>query len=462
MPTSRRAPYLDIRSEPLGWLGSLSLARFARLVRSAAFAATSTKLALRTAERTSVVRLGLGTTIAVMCLAAVSAQLPGEVPTTVALYAGVGEELITFGVDVERATLTRQLSLRLPGFVQEAWASPGGAFLYVAWSNGGSSYTGSGVEPRGDQHGITAFRVDASGALRQQGASASLRSRPIHITGDGPGRYLLVAYNDPSGVSVHAIDSDGSVGAEVPQSASLDAGVYAHQVRVLPSNRAVVVVTRGNEPTASSREDPGALKVFRYDAGKLSDEISIAPQNGLGFRSRHLDFHPTRPWVFLTLEAQNRLQVYRRTDDGLDPTSLFSVSTLSDGGGVKPGQTTSTVHVHPGGQFVYVGNRGAPTGGLNEIAVFRINEATGEPSLIQNVDTRGFTPRTFVLDPSGRLLVVGNQSSVSVPEGGSMKLVPANLAVFRVASNGMLTFAQRYDVAVARKPLWWMGMVAPR
>jgi 6-phosphogluconolactonase len=411
---------------------------------------------------THVARLGMGTTIAAMCLAAVSAQLPADAPTRVALYAGVGEELITFGVDVERATLTRESSLMLPGFVQEAWASPRGTSLYVAWSNGGASYAGSGVEPRGDRHGITAFRVDAGGALRQQGPPAPLRSRPIHITGDGPGRYLLVAYNDPSGVSVHAINADGGVGAEVPQRASLDAGVYAHQVRVLPSNRAVVLVTRGNEPTASSREDPGALKVFHYDAGKLSDEISIAPQNGLGFRSRHLDFHPTRPWVFLTIEAQNQLQMYRRTDEGLEPTPSFSASTQSDGSGVRPGQTASTVHVHPNGQFVYVGNRGAPTGGRNEIAVFRINEATGEPSLIQSVDTRGFTPRTFSLDPSGRLLVVGNQNSVSVSEGGSTKLVPANLAVFRVGSNGTLTFAQRYDVAVARKPLWWMGIVASR
>jgi len=411
---------------------------------------------------TRVARVGIGTTIVAMCLVAVSAQRPADAPTSVAVYAGVGDELITFGVDVERATLSRQSSLILPGFVQEAWASPDGAFLYVAWSNGGSSYTGSGVEPRGDQHGITAFRVGASGAPRQQGPPASLRSRPIHITGDGPGRYLLVAYNDPSGVSVHAINADGSVGTEVPQRDSLDAGVYAHQVRVLPSNRAVVVVTRGNEPTASSREDPGALKVFRYDAGKLSDEISIAPPNGLGFRARHLDFHPTRPWVFLTIEAQNRLQMYRRSDVGLEPTPAFSASTLSDGGGVRPGQTASTVHVHPGGQFVYVGNRGAPAGGRNEIAVFRINGTTGEPSLIQNVDTQGFTPRTFALDPSGRVLVVGNQNSVSVSEGGSTKLVPANLAVFRVGSNGTLTFAQRYDVAVARKPLWWMGIVASR
>ena len=410
---------------------------------------------------TGVARLSIRTALALASLATVLAQ--ANMPARPAVYASVGEELMAFGLDVERATLTRQSSVMLPGFVQEAWASSRTPFLYVAWSNGGASYSGSGIEPRGDRHGITAFRIDAEGGLHQQGPPAALRSRPIHLTGDRPGRHVLVAYNDPSGISVHAINADGNVGAEVAQRTSIEPGVYAHQVRVLPSNRAVVLVTRGNEPTASSREDPGALKVFRYDAGALSNEISIAPRNGAGYRARHLDFHPTRPWVFLSLESQNTLQVYKRSDEGLEAAPLFTVSTLADGGKNTQGQTTSTVHVHPNGRFVYVGNRGTPaTGRRNEIAVFRINEATGEPMLIQNADTHGFTPRTFSLDPSGRLLVVGNQSSVSVRDGNSTTEVPANLAVFRIGNDGTLTFVERHDVAVGRKPLWWTGVVARR
>lgn len=389
----------------------------------------------------------------------------------VALYAAVGEELITFSVDVGKATLARQSSLMLPGFVQEAWASPSTPFVYVAWSNGGTSYNGSGVTARGDKHGVTAFRVDPSGALHVQGAPASLRWRPIHITGDVPGRHLLVAYNDPSGVSVHAIGADGSVGAEVPQRPGLDVGVYAHQVRVLPSNKGVILVTRGNQPTASTREDVGAVKVFRYDAGTLTNRESIAPGKGIGFRSRHLDFHPTRPWVFLTLESQNKLDVFTRTkDDSLSAQPLFSKSTLAGGDKAPAAQTASTVHVHPSGQFVYVGNRAAGTtdfngtpvfaGGSNDIAVFRINQDTGEPTLIQNIDTRGFTPRTFSLDPSGRILVVGNQTTMAVRDGTAVKTVPANLAVFKIGSDGKLEFVQKYDAGVGRKPLWWTGLVA--
>jgi 6-phosphogluconolactonase len=397
-----------------------------------------------------------------MCLAllslGVSAQQPTTKPLPVTVYAAVGEELITFRADTEHATLTRQSSLTLPGFVQEAWAWSSGPFLYVAWSNGCTSYSGSGVAPRGDRHGITAFRVDATGALHMHGAPASIRSRPIHITGDASARHLLVAYNDPSGVSVHTINTDGTVGSEVPQTGSLDVGIYAHQVRVLPGNRVVVLVTRGNEPTSTTREDPGGLKVFRYDDGKLTNVASIAPSKGIGFRSRHLDFDPRHPWIFLTVEAQNRLEVFGQTDGTLTAAPLFSKATLADGTGVKAGQTASTVHMHPNGQFVYVANRGAADVGTNNIAVFRVNQQTGEPSLIQNVDTHGFTPRTFTVDPTGRMLVVGNQTTTSV--GG--KVVPANLAVFRIRMDGMLDFAQRYDLAVGQKPLWWTGMVTLR
>jgi 6-phosphogluconolactonase len=399
-------------------------------------------------------RFGLLGTIVMMSIAVVSAQRSAKV----AVYASVGEELITFSADIDRATLTRQSSIMLPGFVQEAWASSSGPFLYVAWSNGGASYAGTGVNPRGDQHGITAFRVDATGALHVHGIPAPIRSRPIHITGDASARHLLVAYNDPSGISVHTINPDGTVGSEVPQSGSLDVGIYAHNVRVLPTNDAVVLVTRGNEPTSTSKEDPGALKVFRYADGKLTNVASIAPSNGIGFRSRHLDFHPRRPWAFLTLEAQNRLEVFGITNGTLDAKPLFSKPTLADGTGVKAGQTASTIHVHPDGQFVYVANRGSAAGGTNNIAVFRINQQTGEPTLIQNIDTHGFTPRTFSVDPGGRMLVVGNQTTTVV----AGNTVPANLAVFRIRADGMLEFAQRYDLAVGQKPLWWTGLVPLR
>jgi hypothetical protein len=51
---------------------------------------------------------------------------------------------------------------------------------------------------------------------------------------------------------------------------------------------------------------------------------------------------------------------------------------------------------------------------------------------------------------------------VSLRDRATTKRVPANLAVFRVGGDGKLAFVQRYDVAVGQKPLWWMGIAAPR
>src|ERR671914_1782222 len=94
--------------------------------------------------------------------------------------------------------------------------------------------------------------------------------------------------------------------AEVKQ-APMDAGIYAHQVRVTPNNRQVILVTRGNEGSAAKPEDPGALKVFDYKDGVLSNEVSMAPNGGKGFGPRHFDFHPTKPWLYFSIETQKNL-----------------------------------------------------------------------------------------------------------------------------------------------------------
>jgi Type I restriction enzyme R protein N terminus (HSDR_N)/Lactonase, 7-bladed beta-propeller len=109
---------------------------------------------------------------------------------------------------------------------------------------------------------------------------------------------------------------------------------------------------------ATKPEDPGAIKVFDYDGGKLKTGRSIAPNGGFNFQVRHMDFHPSRPWIFVTLERQNKLDVFEKQKDGtLGANPLFDKTTLVEPGNIRPGQTASTIHMHPNGRFVYVGNR---------------------------------------------------------------------------------------------------------
>ena len=176
-------------------------------------------------------------------------------------YASVGPVLRFFDVEVEGATLTERGATTLPANIQYVWPHPSRHTLYAVSSNGGPSIAG-------DKHRANALAVDpATGALRPHGDAASLPSRPIHVSVDASGRNLLTAYNNPSGLTVHRLNADGTIGAPVAQPADLDTGIYAHQILATPSNRSVVLVTRGNNVTANKAEDPGAIKTFAFEDG---------------------------------------------------------------------------------------------------------------------------------------------------------------------------------------------------
>jgi 6-phosphogluconolactonase (cycloisomerase 2 family) len=382
-------------------------------------------------------------------------------------YASVGPALTRYGIDVEEAALTRQDTVMLPANIQYAWRHPTASFLYVATSNGGSASLGI----KGDKHFLSALRIDSgNGALQTHGPSATLPSRPIHISLDNSGAYALAAYNNPSGATVHRINPDGTIGEEVKQATVLDGGIFAHQIRTTPTNDAAILVTRGNDAAGGKPEDPGALKVFSFKDGQLANRASIAPNGGYGFGPRHLDFHPNLPFVYVSRERENRLNVYRLAGGTLDPQAIFEKDTLAEPGNIRSRQAASTVHVHPNGRYVYVGNRAFDTvdfegkkifpGGENNIAVFAIDQATGEPTLIQNEDVRGIYPRTFALDPSGRMLVVANIQPMLVREGAGLKTVPANLATYHVGPDGRLGFARSYEVDTGDNSQFWSGIVA--
>jgi 6-phosphogluconolactonase len=383
----------------------------------------------------------------------------------VALYANVGADLTQYDVDVEGAELIKRETVKLPASVQYAWPHASRRYLYVATSSSAPGYGTAGTE-----HHVTAFRIDpASGALTPHGAPIRLPTRPIHMTTDIPSENILVAFNNPSAVRVYRINKDFTPGEEVTQPGPIDAGIFAHQVRVTPDNRLAILVTRGNEATATKAEDPGALKIFDYKDGILTKELSVAPNGGKEFGPRHLDFHPTKPWIYVSIETQNRIYMYRMDGGRVGPEIAYRVETLAEPKNIRARQAASTIHVHPNGRYVYGANRAEETtefqgkkvfkGGENSIVVCAIDQATGEPKPIQHIETRAIHPRTFHIDPSGRMLVAQHNLPVNVRDGDAIKTLPAGLSVFRIGEDGKLTFVRKYDIDVGDRTMFWMGMV---
>jgi len=381
----------------------------------------------------------------------------------VALYAAVGPELTHYAVDVEAAALERRGTVSAPANVHYAWPHASGGYLYAASSDSASGVGGF----TGTKHHVSAWRIDpVSGALSPHGEPIALPTRPIHMTLDIASEHILVAFSNPSGLQVYRINPDMSPGAQVTQPEPIDPGIYGHQVRVSLDNRKAILVTRGHDAAGGKPEEPGALKVFDYRNGQLTNEMSVAPNGGYGFGPRHLDFHPSQPWVYVSLERQNRLDMFQFHDGALLGAAVYQKGTLAEPGNIRGRQVVGTVKVHPNGRFAYVANRastadqsGVFVGGENNLAVFAIDAASGEPKLIQNIDTSGIHCRNLHIDPSGRLLVASHIIGLPVKDGAGSRFVPACLSVFRIGADGRLDFVRKYDVDVGNRQMFWMGMV---
>ena len=376
----------------------------------------------------------------------------------VALYANVGSVLWQYDVNPAQGTLKRRSSFSLPAGVQFAWPHASRRCLYVVSSDWQKS------------HYLTALKIDPlTGELSQLGSSVALPDRPIHVTTDLPSAYVLVAFNAPSGVRIFRVQPDLTIGAEVPQPGLVDRGIFAHEVRVTPDNRHVVLVTRGIPATGTKPEEPGALKMFDYTDGRLSNEASIAPNGGRGFGPRDVDFHPERPWAYVSLETQSKLFMYRTENGRLVEQPDFITDTIADSAHKMPRQLAGDIHVHPNGRVVYVANRADSTvdfdgtkvfaGGENSIAVFALDPIKGKPTSIQHIDTQKVYPRTFQIDPTNRILIAQHTLPVSKRDGDNVRVVPAGFTVFRIGTDGKLTLERVYDVETGNETMFWMGMV---
>ena len=241
-----------------------------------------------------------------------------------ALYAAAGADLLHYEADPRTGRLDRRDVLHSPfPFLKFGWPDPTMSYLYVASTN-------APLGTDGDSHFLSAYRIDKqSGALAPHGDPVALPSGATHLTLDVPGRHAIAVHRRGI-ISVNRINADGTVGEAVPQPPGLDVGIFSHQVRVAPSNDLVIVTARGNRPTPNKAEEPGSLNILSYRDGVLGKKSKIAP--GLGFGPRNIGFHPTRSWIYVGLELQNRIHCYEFRNGEISPKPLFVKDTLAGGG----------------------------------------------------------------------------------------------------------------------------------
>jgi len=152
--------------------------------------------------------------------------------------------------------------------------------------------------------------------------------------------------------------------------------------------------------------------------GTLVPHTVPTMQVASGSGARHLVFTPDGRFVYVISELASSVTAFSFDASRGTFTWLETVSTLPRG--FTGTSACGEIAVHPSGRYLYGSNRGADT-----IVCFRIDQSTGRLDPVDWTPTGGLWPRSFAIDPTGELLLVGNQNSNGV-------------SPFRIERNGRL------------------------
>lgn len=257
--------------------------------------------------------------------------------------------------------------------------------------------------------GVAAWRIESDGAEKKLVALGDVPTGdggPCQVSVDRTGRVLFSAQYGGGSVASYRLNDDGSIAGRATLIEHEDpSGVvpgrqgecHAHWTGVTPDNRYVL------------SPDLGADRVYVHalneKTGELTRHGSVRTPPGGG--PRHFAFHPNGRVGFVVNELAMTVSTLGY-DAGAGELTLLSTARA-----LTPEQVNgerfnsgSEVRVHPSGKFVYSANRGHDT-----VSAFRIDQATGELTLVDNEPVRGSHPRNFNLDPSGRWLIAAGRDS---------------------------------------------------
>ncbi|KUZ62430.1 3-carboxymuconate cyclase [Burkholderia ubonensis] len=265
--------------------------------------------------------------------------------------------------------------------------------------------------PADQRGGISAFRFDAkTGALTFIDRVSSEGNDPCYLSLSPDGKYLVtanysVAANPGGSFAVFPLREDGAVGQAAltvhhtgsgPVKGRQD-GAHAHSAVFSPDGRYLFV------------QDFGADKIFGYrytvdgSRGLISPTDTRYTPVKAGSGPRHMVFGANGRYAYVTSELNAAVEVFGYQDGKLTPVQTVPMAAP----GFKGKVGGATIHLSPDGRFLYASNRGD----ANEIVIYAVNPADGRLKTVGRQSSLGRTPREFLIDPTGKWLIVGNQDS---------------------------------------------------
>lgn len=273
---------------------------------------------------------------------------------------------------------------------------------------------------------LASFKVELAHGTLAPVSVVDAGADPAHISLDRTNRYLLAAYYVAGKVSVHRIQSDGSLSAQPVQ--ELPTADKAHAIVPDRMNRFVYVPHTGSNVIFQFKFDP--------TRGLLAPLMPDRKSTPAGTGPRHLAWHPEKPVAYVDNEQGSGVTPWRLDPESGDLSPGTTVSTLPPDFAAT--NSCAEIRIDPRGRLLFVANRGH-----NSIASFLV-DASGTGLRAAGHAATEPVPRSFDLDPSGRYLFAAGE-------------VSGKLATFRVdRDSGVLERIATQEVGA--RPWWVMAV----
>lgn len=272
------------------------------------------------------------------------------------------------------------------------------------------------VQVSGDEGGIQAFSIkEESGQLQALNDQLHQGAAPCHV--DVSGNYVATGNYHQGTVHLYEVSENGellrllsAVEHEGSGPHERQEKPHVHYTAFTPDDRFLIVCDLGTDE----------IITYAIEDETLVRKHTINVKEGSG--PRHVSFHPNGKFAYVLTELRSEVIVLEYNAQEGSFKEIQYISAIPED--FQDVNDASAIHISSDGKFLYTGNRGH-----NSIAVFVIDEQTGELTHVENVPTEGEWPRDFSLDPSERFIVVANQHT-------------GNLVLFsRDENSGKLQFA---------------------
>lgn len=251
---------------------------------------------------------------------------------------------------------------------------------------------------------VSAFSFDkVKGELHAINSQPSGGADPAYITIDPTGKWVVTANYNGGNVSVFKTGDGGALqpAAQVLGHEGYGVNVtrqeqpHPHSANFSPDGKFVYVPDLGND----------RLYSYSFDASNNTSPLTATdPAYGElpdGSGPRHMAFSPDGKFAYVLSELSGMITTYSYSNGKLSEIQTIASTEAGD----KNDRGSADIHLTPDGKFLYTSNRGK----ANDIALFK--PGTDGKLVFVARQPVGMHPRNFMIDPTGRFLLVACRDS---------------------------------------------------